>query len=168
MGPNPSYVWRSIHESYAVICQGCRRKIGDGLNTKVFNVPWLPCPINGFMSSLITVELENITAYSLMDIDMGGWDDDVLNDIFNERDQNLIREIPLSRRRRNDSWIWLFDNKGEFTVRSCYRQLRGENACLDGEYWRIFWQLRLPGKVLNLLWRACQNVLPTAKALARN
>lgn len=38
--------------------------------------------------------------------------------------------------------------------------------CLDGEYWKKLWQLKLPGKVLNLLWRASRNVLPTVKALA--
>lgn len=88
------------------------------MHTKVFKVPWLPCPVNGFLSTIPPMELESVTVNSLMDIDMGGWDEDVLNDICNERDRNLIRQIPLSIRRKNDSWVWLFDDKGEFTVRS--------------------------------------------------
>lgn len=36
LGANPSYVWRSILESQAVVRQGCRRRIGDGKDTRVW------------------------------------------------------------------------------------------------------------------------------------
>lgn len=66
-----------------------------------------------------------------------------------------------------DSWYWLLDDKGEFSVRSCYRQLIGEREGNDRGFWKKLWSLNLPGKVVNFLWRVCQNVLPTARELAK-
>lgn len=53
-----------------------------------------------------------------------------------------------------------------FTVRSCHRRLHGEVGCPDRGFWGKLWRLNLPGKVINLLWRVCANVLPTAATLA--
>ena len=39
-------------------------------------------------------ELENITQILLAD-DQKWWDEDILNDIFNERDKNLIQQISV-------------------------------------------------------------------------
>lgn len=47
LGNNPSYIWRSILAAQDVICQGMRRKIGDGNNTLAWQDPWLPCVQNG-------------------------------------------------------------------------------------------------------------------------
>ncbi|XP_074374534.1 uncharacterized protein LOC141714940 [Apium graveolens] len=111
-------------------------------------------------------ELQHVTVQSLLDETTGGWDDDVLDDILNERDMKLVRQIPVSTKRRDDTWFWLFDDKGKFIVKSCYRNLRGEAACPDAEFWRKLWNLKLPGKVLNLIWRACRDCLPTTQALS--
>lgn len=56
-GSNPSYVWRSILESQDFIRQGCRRIIGDGKSTKIWQVPWLPCTVNGLLTTDMLVEL---------------------------------------------------------------------------------------------------------------
>lgn len=110
--------------------------------------------------------LKDVKVQNLFAENQEGWDEEILNDICNERDRELIKQIPIPGRRREDSWFWLFDAKGNFTVRSCYRRLRGESECLNGVFWRKLWGLRLPGKVINLIWRACRSCLPTATALA--
>lgn len=101
-----------------------------------------------------------------MEVNQLVWDDDVLEDICNERDRMLIKQIPLAMSCRVDSWFWLLDDKGEFTVKSSYRRLQGEVECPDPIFWKRLWSLKLPGKILNFLWRTCKNVLPTATALA--
>lgn len=67
LGDSPSYVWRSIFASQAVIKQGCRKRIGDGKGTKVWQVPWLPCANNGYLTSEIYPELTDVTVDSLFD-----------------------------------------------------------------------------------------------------
>lgn len=92
---------------------------------------------------------------------------DIVNDLCNERDSRLIQQIPLPSISRMDSWYWLLDSKGEFTVRSCYRKIRGESGCQEGGFWKKLWNLQLPGKIVKFLWRACQNVLPTMAELVK-
>ncbi|WOG91125.1 hypothetical protein DCAR_0310373 [Daucus carota subsp. sativus] len=104
MGSNPSYVWRSILEAQEVIKKGTRRRIGNGDDTMVWKDPWLPC-----------FENENLTTTMPED----KWDEDVLNDLCNDRDKRLIKQIPIPIRSRSDSWYWILDDKGEFSVKSC-------------------------------------------------
>lgn len=109
--------------------------------------------------------LKTVTVSALMHEDYSSWDHDILMDLFNDRDIQLIQQILLSTRAKEDKWYWILDNDGEFSVRSCYRKLRGEKTFTDKVFWRKLWNLKLPGKIINFLWRACRNVLPIAEAL---
>lgn len=101
MGENPSYMWRSILAAQ-VIRQGCRRKIGNGEDTKIWGSPWLPCEVNGFMTSPMYTELLNSTVSGLIAEDHSSWDLEIGNELCNERDERLIQQIPLSRISRRD------------------------------------------------------------------
>ncbi|WOG90771.1 hypothetical protein DCAR_0310016 [Daucus carota subsp. sativus] len=116
LGNNPSYMWRSILEAQEVVKQGCRRNIGTGLETSIWKVPWLPNSENGYITTEMPSELEDATVTSLMVTDERKWDEEILTDLFNDRDVQLIKNIPLSAFGRNDSWMWFFDEKGEFTI----------------------------------------------------
>lgn len=73
--------------------------------------------------------------------------------------------VPIPMEQKNDSWFWILDEKGMFTVRSCYRQLQGVGVCEYADFWKCLWSLKLPGKVRNFLWRVCKGFLPTMYAL---
>ncbi|KAL8113024.1 hypothetical protein AgCh_020371 [Apium graveolens] len=165
MGSNPSFMWRSILTAQDLLKHGCRRRIGNGDRTRIWKVPWLPDVDNGYLSTDMPLELQNATVSGLMEIDHRRWDEEVISDLCNDRDKELILSIPLSMGTREDGWYWLLDPKGNFTVRSGYRFLQGEQPKPYAKFWRKMWSLRLPGKVLNLVWRACCGCLPTAMAL---
>ena len=112
-------------------------------------------------------ELKELQVQDLILNDRRDWDMGLIQSICNERDVNLIRQIHIPLKEREDRWMWLFDSKGEFSVKSCYRRIRGEKVYEDGVFWKRLWNLQLPGKVLNFLWRVCRGVLPTAEALVR-
>lgn len=120
IGTNPSYVWRSILEAQDVVRQGCRRCIGDGQSTRVWQVPWLPCVENGYLTTEMPEQLQHVNVNGLFAENQTEWDEEVLFDICNERDRELIRHVPIPQRQRADSWCWTFDGNGDFTVRSCY------------------------------------------------
>lgn len=42
IGVNPSYVWRSILAARVGVKAGARRRIGNGMDTTVWKMPWLP------------------------------------------------------------------------------------------------------------------------------
>ena len=161
IGSNPSYIWRSILEAQDVVRQGMRRKIGDGKSTLIWQDPWLPCAQNGCVTTEWYPQLEHTTVAQLMDEDHTGLDEEILEDLFNKRDKSLMKQIHIPIRKRDDSWYWLFDDRGRFTVRSCYRKIKGESDCPDRSFWNKVWGLKLPGKVVNFVWRMCRDVLPT-------
>lgn len=167
LGPNPSYMWRSIMAAQHIVKEGCRRKIGDGKDTRVWHIPWLPCIDNGCVTSDFHVELENAMVHNLMKEDQNGWDEDILNDLFNDRDRLLIQQVPIPGHSRSDSWYWLMEEHGVFSVKSCYRLIRGESTGGDEGFWKQLWGIRMPGKVINLIWRACKGVFPTATELVK-
>lgn len=94
------------------------------------------------------------------------WDMDLVDDIFNDRDAELIKRVPIPMCERNDSWFWLLDDKGVFTVKSSYRWLKGECASTYSSFWNKLWELKLPGKISQFLWRVWIGCLPTAGALS--
>lgn len=49
LGSNPSYVRRSIFQAQTMMKQCVRRRIGDGMDTRVCKVPWLPDANNGYL-----------------------------------------------------------------------------------------------------------------------
>lgn len=77
----------------------------------------------------------------------------------------LIKKIPLSSRERSDSWFWLFDAKGCFTIKSCYRLLQGEADTSYAQFWMKVWGLKLPAKVTYFLWRVSALCLPITTRL---
>ncbi|WOG86655.1 hypothetical protein DCAR_0205872 [Daucus carota subsp. sativus] len=166
VGANLSYMWRSIVAAQDLVRQGSRKRIGNGDTTTVWKIPWLPCRENGYLTTEMPQQLEHARVSSLMETDTKHWDDELLRDICNERDVQLIRSIPLARQREEDSWYWILEESGLFSVKSCYRRIQGEQNWENAAFWKRIWNLELPGKVINFIWRVCRSVLPTAMALA--
>lgn len=96
-------MWRNILASKEAISYGCRRKIGDGRDTNVRHSPWLPCEDNGFLTSLRYSELEDATFHGLISDTQNAWDMEIINEICNDRDKQLIQQIPISSVPRRDS-----------------------------------------------------------------
>lgn len=57
LGSNPSYLWRSLLATREMMKRGIRRRIGNGLTTTIWKVPWLPDLGNGY---LVTEEYEQL------------------------------------------------------------------------------------------------------------
>ncbi|XP_019190786.1 PREDICTED: uncharacterized protein LOC109185261 [Ipomoea nil] len=65
LGGNPSYVWRSIMTSQSLIRSGCRRRIGNGRTTKVWEHPWLPDSQNPFVLTDQVTQLPDLMVADL-------------------------------------------------------------------------------------------------------
>lgn len=149
-----------------VVKAGARRQIGNGKDTKIWSIPWLPSEVNGCVTTELIHGPENTTVNSLMNIDGNGWDMDMIDSIFNNRDAELIKRVPIPMMDRQESWSWLLEDKGTFTVKSSYRWLQGDLEDGYHVFWKKLWNLKLPGKVAQFLWRVCKNCFPTAAALS--
>lgn len=96
------------------------------------------------------------------------WDVELVGDIFEHRDANIILSIPIDRG-VNDSWYWRKEKLGNYSFKSAYLILEGENNELNTSsnsgFWSKIWNLKIPPKVKNFLLRACSNCLPTKDLL---
>lgn len=121
VGKNPSYVWRSLMEAMEVVKAGVGRKIGNGKNTKVWHIPWLPDVEAGYLKTLMPAHLKDITMNSLMDDIRRSWVIELTDDVFNSRDAELIKRVPIPMTDKRDTWFWVLVDKGTFTFKSSYR-----------------------------------------------
>ncbi|XVE87725.1 hypothetical protein DITRI_Ditri19aG0011000 [Diplodiscus trichospermus] len=100
---NPSYVWRSIFAAQELIRARSRRRIGNGMDTFLFKNPWLPSA-NPFISIEVDESLQGYLVSLLFTSDCSSWDNDLVADIFNDRDRELILGIPLNIKAQIDIW----------------------------------------------------------------
>lgn len=81
---------------------------------------------------------------------------------------NLILSIPLGDD-DNDNWYWRCEKMGLYSVKSAYLLLQDSGRSIPGDnnsgFWRKLWNLKIPSKVKNFLWRAARNCLPTKDLL---
>ena len=85
--------------------------------------PWRPDHLNLHVETSPIVGLEHATIDSLKSSQCGGWDHDILDELFNQRDKELILQIHVCYRELLDCWQWKWDNKGKYFVKSGYRAL---------------------------------------------
>ena len=88
----------------------------------------------------------------------------------------LLKKIPRCHSQQSDILTWPFTADGNFAVNSGYQFLFAEihkqqpgpsNSDLVKPLWQAIWQMKTPGKVKNLVWRACRNSLPTKMNLVK-
>ncbi|CAN1121291.1 Putative ribonuclease H protein At1g65750 [Linum perenne] len=97
------------------------------------------------------------------------WDMDLIEAIFEKRDAKEISNVPLGVGGNVDHRIWHYDKKGAYTVRSAYRVLMNyitphEDLHVNGS-WTDLWNLKVPPKMKNFIWRLARRVVPTRFAL---
>ena len=171
-----SYAWKSILRGRDIIKRQEIWGIGSGEKINIWQQCWLPrkhpprqpmCPLESF---------ENYTVDSLIDLNTRTWNEELIDGLFVEEDAELIKKIPLSRAATKDTLYWPYSTSGHYTCKSSYMFLKQESEMEasqqvppihDKQVWKKIWQLQLPPKVKNFLWRACRNVLPTKQPLLK-
>lgn len=96
-----------------ILKDGCRRGIGNGVDTIIGKDAWLPDDEYPFVQTVWHDTIFNAQVVSLLNEQGTWWDVQCVNDIFDERDAKLILQIPISVRKPPDSWIWHWDHKGQ-------------------------------------------------------
>uniref|UniRef100_A0A803NGP8 RNase H type-1 domain-containing protein n=1 Tax=Cannabis sativa TaxID=3483 RepID=A0A803NGP8_CANSA len=99
----------------------------------------------------------------------GGWDMEILEDMFGQRDRNLISKVPSQLTHETDQIIWHLETSGLYTVKSAYMIIQQEKGWINEEsitsFWKRVWTLKIPPKVKNMIWRAGTFCLPTMTQL---
>ncbi|XP_031131889.1 uncharacterized protein LOC116033276 [Ipomoea triloba] len=125
LGNCPSFCWRSIMSAHELICSGVRRRVGDGKSTLIWGHPWLPDENNPMIQIVMPQALNGSLVLGLIDPVNDTWDQSILRDIFSPVDVERILKVPVSPL-YEDSWFWLGDPGGCYTVKQGYRRIIGD------------------------------------------
>lgn len=90
------------------------------------------------------------------------WDEEVLHDVFERRDVEQIKSIQLCDSVDEDGWYSQFKNSGVYSAYKVLQKANGEGSVeVSSGFWKKLWQLKIPPKCKDLLWRAATGCLPT-------
>lgn len=174
LGPNLSFVWRSIWAGVEVLKRGMRWRIGNGVGTRIGEDPWLPLPKYFKPVTPLTEDWKQQPVSSLIDEHTRTWNYELVYSLFQTQEAKAITRLPLSRFGAADKRVWHWTRNGMFTVKSAYyvalEVLQDKNRCASGRGetsgtsrtpWNKLWKLDIPNKVKIFLWKACKAILPT-------
>ena len=94
LGSNPSYIWRSMFAARDMVKVGSGWRVGSGDQIHVFRQHWLPDADHPYVTS-DHITLNDVCVSSLLQVGRREWDEDVIEDMFNNRDKALIYSILL-------------------------------------------------------------------------
>ena len=85
----------------------------------------------------------------LIDEDKGWWDQNVIEDLFDEEELKAIKSIPLSSTNQEDRMIWKGTINGLFSVRNAYHlakemEDRMKAGSSNESHKSEIWNLRVP------------------------
>ena len=75
-----------------------------GNNVNIWSDPWLPDSLNPYVETSPMVGLEQTTVDFLKSSKGKSWDHDILEELFNQRDKELILQIPIMYKELPDCW----------------------------------------------------------------
>ena len=175
-GYNPSYAWRSIHNSLEVIRKGTIWRVGNGRKIHLWEDKWLPMPTTFKVISPPSYFRDFPMVSSLIDEDTKWWKADIVYSLFLPFEANTILSIPLSYILPEDILIWTGNKHGTFTVKSAYHIALSmvippdEDECSSNSsnslIWKRIWHQKVPPKLKVFAWRICVNGLPTMENLS--
>nr|GLL16747.1 uncharacterized protein LOC109177106 [Ipomoea trifida] len=98
-------------------------------------------------------------------MDKSGWDLELLEDLFVHQDVALIKSIPIAEHKQEDKLIWIHEDQGNYSVKSCYKKLQGSFTSQQVPFWTKVWRMHLPPKIKAFLWQLFSKSLPTVDQL---
>ncbi|CAN1326400.1 Putative ribonuclease H protein At1g65750 [Linum perenne] len=166
----PSWIWTSVLKGREVLVKGIRKNIGNG-HTTFLDEAWIPDSVD-FKCDFDKEANCRISECILLP--QRCWNLTKLRSLFSEETVKQICTIPLGPEELEDRWVWHFEPKGNFTVRSCYKvlnrgRLQGTNAQIEqsSKMWKWLWGLSLPRNLRFFLWRLCSGAIATKVNLSR-
>lgn len=167
-----SFIWRSIASARDLISKGSRWRMGDERSISIWQDNWVPRPGSGRIISPRSVLPENARVNDLLS--PLGWNKELVEEIFLPFQAEIIFQIPLSRRERNDKLFWHGTKTGIFSVESAYNLLVEEVQNANSgpsfsarwiSFWKNLWSVKVAPKIKNFMWCACSNILPLCSKL---
>jgi hypothetical protein len=170
LGSRPSFAWRSILGAKPLVENGVGWRVGNGASIKIWGDAWLPPPYTRLLQPPIGELRPEAWVEALIDLDLGGWNLDLLHRLFAPEDVACIGSVVISPLGQLDKLIWTGMHSGIFSVKSaCHMEVKrkaqeiGENSGEKGsdEIWNLIWALKAPPVLKIFCWKVANELLPT-------
>ncbi|CAA0841432.1 Unknown protein [Striga hermonthica] len=124
------------------------------------------------------VSTDVVYVWELMDNNGWGWNTDLLQRLFYEKDYRAILKIKSINPTRPDRWAWDSDAKGDYQVAKAYSKFveskfrtldipEGSGSIKSRKTRLRSWRLNIKSKIKHFVWRSCTNTLPVSLNLKR-
>ncbi|XP_071917065.1 uncharacterized mitochondrial protein AtMg00310-like [Coffea arabica] len=113
-----SWTWRSIQSAWNLIQKGLWKRVGDGEQVNIWKDRWVLGSKSGKVSMICPPNCHLQTVDQL--IQEGGWNKEILQQVFNQKDREQIANMPLSVFKRQDRFFWSFSKSGIYTAKTGY------------------------------------------------
>jgi len=154
-------------------------RVGNGENIRITRDRWvLDAPCHTVKPTVFIPDELRVSA--LIDTITGRWNEELIAACFSSTDASRILQIPLSCNRVPDCVSWPWTKTGTFTVKSAYIMARCQQVYLQtsaqgkgatsnqdqaANDWKRLWKIKVPPKMLIMLWRFVHDCLPTGQQL---
>lgn len=159
-----SYMWKGLLWGRDLLSQGLRWKVGNDNSIWFLKDKWISREGTFQLAS----HSDDSDSRRVVDFITPNfeWDIDQL--------RNRVNEIPISKSGIQDSWLWHFDKRGKYSVKSGYKFhmfLKG-NATSSShnqitQWWQTLWKLKIPSKIKIFIWRIYNGCIPTRANLEK-
>lgn len=154
-----SWIWKSWNDSKSLLTEDCNWLVGNGGKVKVWEDKWIKdrCWRKVQSSNPATCTVK--TVRDLLHQTGGGWNENLLKQIFREEDVKGIQRTPISLMGGADRLVWHHSKDGQYTARSGYqlakilqRRNKGDEGSSDKReeaernMWRNIWNLNIKKK----------------------
>lgn len=93
LGHNPSYCWRSVWSSQAILREGVRWRVGDGSCINIWNQPWLRDD-GRYLQTVPIDGLESLCVHDLREEGTQQWNLELLQHLLSPADCERVGKFP--------------------------------------------------------------------------
>lgn len=160
-----SIVWNSLCKALHELQDGFQFKVGDG-QTNLWFLPWAYKQPISMMVPFVDIHDLNMRISDIWKD--GEWQ---LQMLYTQLPQEVISGIlsisPFIVEDIPDTWRWVLDSSGSYSVKSAYRWLLEEGVQMDPQdSWSWLWRTHLPANIQFFMWQFCHLAIPTRDTLA--
>ncbi|XP_050238375.1 uncharacterized protein LOC126687864 [Mercurialis annua] len=169
----PSYFWRSIQASFALIEFGKCWRVGRGDSIQIWKEKWI-CG-DSMVKPLFCKNLPlDCTVDVLIDSETHSWKRDVVEASFLPFEAEAIFKMTLSQRMPADKLFWHHSKNGHYSVKSGYHAYQsmvfhdqecGVSSYTKSDFWKAIWKVKVMPKIKHFIWRALKDILPCFQVL---